>query len=199
MKSFKRIGSVASYRKNLFFVTEGETTEKAYLKIVWNRLGLREGFTPRFCHEKSSIPSMLETARKAERNSIFNAAKGDEIWIILDHDEQCHIPSQFRELAAWENAKPYRHVALSTPRFEFWLLMHVDEKPSKERCMSDDYMQQRIPHFKNLPIHSKIFSKDSILSAMKRANAGRIPTCEHASVVGSGFGRLIERLLWRGE
>lgn len=46
--------------------------EEAYQKIVWNRLGLREYCNARFCHEKSSIPSMLVTAKKIEKDSAFN-------------------------------------------------------------------------------------------------------------------------------
>lgn len=195
MSAFRRKESLAPYRKNFFLVTEGERTESAYLKIVWDRLGLRERFTPRFLHGKPSISSMIASALKAEKDSMFRASKGDEIWIILDHDEQCHLPSQFQELSAWENEKPYRHVALSTPRFEYWLLMHLDKKPNKERCLSDDYMQQRIPHFKNLPINSMIFTRDSILAAMNCANTAPIPTCKNPSIVGSSLGRLIERLM----
>ena len=195
MSAFKRKALVAPYRKNFFLVTEGEKSEIAYLKIVWNRLGLRERFTPRFLHDKASISSMLASARKAEKNSIFRASKGDEIWIILDYDEQCHFLSQFQELLAWENEKPHRHVAISSPRFEYWLLMHLDEKPSKERCLSDDYMQQKIPHFKDLPINSMICTRDSIVAAMNYANTAPIPTCENPSITGSGLGRLIERLM----
>lgn len=195
MSNYRRIQDRCRYRKSFFFVTEGAATEEAYLKIVWNRLELREYCNARFCHEKSSIPAMLITAGKVEKDSAFNPRKGDELWIILDCDEQCHFPEQFEKLSAWENEKPYRHVAISTPRFEYWLLMHLDEHPSKEKCMSDDYMQQRIPNFKRLPIGTTAITRERIMAALERANATVSPCCEYPFKVGSGLGRLIQRLL----
>ncbi|MBQ8516640.1 MAG: RloB domain-containing protein [Akkermansia sp.] len=194
MSNYRRIQDRSRYRKSFFFVTEGEASEEAYLKIVWNRLGLREYCNARFCHEKSSIPAMLATAKKVEKDTSFNPRKGDELWIILDYDEQCHFPEQFKELASWEEEKPYRHVAISSPRFEYWLLMHLDEQPSKDKCKSDDYMQQRIPNFKKLPIGTTVITQPRILTAMKRANSTAIPSCDTPSITGSGLGQLILRL-----
>lgn len=195
MSNYRRIQDRSRYRKSFFFVTEGETSEVAYLKIVWNRLELREYCNARFCHEKSSIPAMLTTAKKVEKDSTFNPRKGDELWIILDFDEQCHFPEQFKELAAWEDEKPYRHVAISTPRFEYWLLMHLDEHPNKDKCMSDDYMQQRIPNFKKLPIGTPSITQTRIMAAVERANSTVTPCCSTPSIVGSSFGHLILHLL----
>ena len=195
MNPYRRIQDRRKYRNSFFFVTEGETSEEAYLKIVWNRLGLREYCNASYHHTKSSIPAMLATAAKVEKDSTFKPKKGDELWIILDYDEQCHFPERYEELSAWEKGKPYRHVAISTPRFEYWLLMHVDERPSKDKCMSDDYMQGKIPHFKKLPIGTTAITEPGILAAMERANAASIPSCDTPSVTGSGLGQLILRLI----
>lgn len=195
MSNYRRIQDKRRYRKSFFFVTEGEASEEAYLKIVWHRLGLREYCNARFCHEKSSIPAMLATAKKVEKDRTFNPKKGDELWIILDFDEQCHFPEQFQELEAWEKEQTYRHVAISTPRFEYWLLMHLDEHPSKDKCMSSDYMQQRIPNFKKLPIGTTAITQARIIAAMERANLTAAPCCEKPSIVGSSLGLLIQRLL----
>ena len=194
MSTFRRRENQSTYRRIFYFVTEGAATEQAYLKIVWNRLLLRERCTARFCHEKSSIPSMLSSARKIEKDRSFKPRKGDEIWIILDLDEESHFPEQFAALAAWEKEQPYRHVAITTPRFEYWLLMHLDERPSKEKCMLDDYMEQRIPYFKNLPLGTTAITKARIEAAMERANSAPIPCCDNPSIVGSGLGKLIQRL-----
>lgn len=195
MSAFRRKENRASYRRNFFFVTEGVASEQAYLKIVWNRLQLRERCTPRYCHRNSGIPAMLTKAREVEEGDLFKPGRGDEIWIILDHDEQSHFPEQFESLAEWEDQKPYRHVAISSPRFEFWLLLHVDEQPHRDKCKSDDYMQQRIPNFKNLPIGTTAITADRIRAAMKRALCPPMPNCRKPSVVGSGLGLLIQRLL----
>ncbi len=195
MSNYKRIQGRINYRKSIFFVTEGEASEEAYLKIVWNKLELREYCNARFCHEKSSIPAMLATAKKLEKDKAFNPKKGDELWIILDYDEQCHFPEQFKELSTWENEKPHRHVAISTPRFEYWLLMHLDEHPSKEKCMSDDYMQQRIPNFKKLPIGTPSINRTRIIAAMERALSASVPSCEQPYIIGSSLGLLIRNLL----
>ena len=195
MSNYRRIQDRYRYRKSFFFVTEGKASEEAYLNIVWHRLGLREYCNARFCHEKSSIPAMLATAKKIEKDRTFNPKKGDELWIILDYDEQCHFPEQFRKLADWENEKPYRHVAISTPRVEYCPLMHLDEHPNRDKYMSDDYMQQRIPHLKEVPIGTTAITQTRITSAMERANSSALPCCENPSIVGSSLGLLIQHLL----
>lgn len=75
MSNYRRIQDRSRYRKSFFFVTEGAASEEAYLKIVWNRLGLREYCNARFCHEKSSIPAMLATAKKVEKTAHSIPAK----------------------------------------------------------------------------------------------------------------------------
>ena len=194
MSRFKRKQSVRPYRKNIVFVTEGESYEKAYLQIVWNRLGLREYATPRFCHDKSSIPSLIKSALAAEASPMFKASQGDEIWIILDYDKESHFESQFRELEAWESEKAYRHVVISSPRFEYWLLWHFQKQPNKEKSKSDDYVKQILPNFKSLSLYTIAITKENVLNAAEKACSGLVPSCTQPSITGSGMGRLVNRL-----
>ncbi len=195
MSAFRRRENQRSYRKNFHFVTEGEATEKAYLQIVWNRLQLRERYSAHYYNDKSSIPSLLSLAERVEKSTSFNSRKGDEIWIVLDYDGQSHFPEQFVKLAAWEKEYPYRHVAISSPRFEYWLLWHLDDHPNKDRCKSDDYMHQRLSNFKKLPLTTTAITRERILEAMHRANSSALPNCETPSIVGSSLGLLIKRLI----
>lgn len=193
--AFNRKQNLRPLRRNMHFITEGEATERAYLTIVWKQLKLRERYTPRFHHRHPDIPSLINMALKVEENRKFSTKQGDEIWIILDHDEKSHVAEQFQKLGEWEKAYPHRHVAISSPRFEYWLLWHVEENPRKAHSLSDDYVQSRIPNFKNLPPGTTVITEVGIRAAMNRANASPAPCCVNPGVLGSGLGHLIERLL----
>lgn len=138
---------------------------------------------------------MLASVYAVEKEESFNPRRGDEIWVILDYDEQSHFPNQFAELSRWEEGGKHRHVAITTPRFEYWLLLHLEEQPNSKNCKSDDYMNDRMPGFKKLPVNTTAITQARILTAVDRAVKGTVPNCKNPSVVGSGLGWLIEHLM----
>lgn len=182
------------YKPNVVIITEGAETEEAYLRIVMRLYTLGESFNIIFVHRGSGIPDMLRAA--SEKRKSFDPKQGDTEWIVLDRDAQSHTPQQFANLAAWESAFACRRVALSNPRFEYWLLLHkLEPARARKMCMSDSRVEEFIPSFKHLPIGSTVFDRDSIRTAIKRADSEPRPTCAEVDVCGTSFVDLMHLLL----
>ena len=194
MSRYTRRAPKWTYRRRFFFITEGEETEKSYLDIAYDKLDLREHCTFCFRHDKSSIESMLTEAKKVECSTKFKPKQGDEIWIILDQDAESHLPIQVKQLSMWEKEKEYRHVVISSPRFEYWLLLHFEQKPSRRNSLSNTYVEERIPNFKKIPRTSRTINLENMMQATERALKGQYPTCETPNILGSGMGLLLSRL-----
>lgn len=194
MKRFQRTPKNLPYRRNVFILTEGEETEEAYLRIVERRFNLKEAVQLVFpCHE-SAIQALLDGANKVVKRKDYHARYGDEIWIVLDRDEKDHFIPQFKKLGKWEKESTNFHVALSTPRFEYWLLLHFMEHPTKANALSDSFVEKLLPRFKHLPIGTPTITRENILKAIERASRREIPTCSTPDVLGTGMGVLLKSL-----
>lgn len=122
-----------SYKKVYYIVTEGKTTEPSYFKIVAGYIS--DDRVAISCHpaDKSSIPSILEKAKSIASQKSQNK---DEVWVVSDQDMDSHLAHQFTKLMEWGASSPNYHIAISAPRFEYWLLCHFEESPLKAMlCM----------------------------------------------------------------
>ena len=116
----------------------------------------------------------------------------DQLWIILDRDGGNRVSEQFGALRRWEQARENNRVALSNPRFEYWLLLHVMPYPSAHKSREDSYVVEKIPGYtKNLSRCKQVFSLDAIRKAVARAAQQGYPTCQDIEKAGSGMGELV--------
>lgn len=133
--------------------------------------------------EKASPRSLDVPANPAVK---LNPKRGDAIWIVLDHDPGSHTNEQFRSLAAWEKISAAHHVALSSPRFELWLLLHFKTlAQAKKIAPSDHAIQKIIPGFKQFNRCKHLFTRETILTAIQRAQQASHPTAANPSTPGS--------------
>lgn len=184
-----------SYKKVYYIVTEGKTTEPSYFRIVgsympddaWIAVSCRPA-------DKSSIPSIMEKARST---ALQNIHEKDEVWVVVDQDLASHPVHQFAKLMEWENQSPKYHVAISAPRFEYWLLCHFEDSPSRSNSMHDAYVAQYLPGYdrrKDLDRHGSRITVQSIRHAIKVAS--RFPQCTYdSSSPGSDVWRLARAIL----
>lgn len=194
MSKFTRKHRDLPYRRRLVFLTEGAKTEESYLRVAERLLGLRESCDLVFPYHDTDIAQLVAQAGRQEKEPGFRPSLGDELWIILDRDEECHFPQHFSMLDAWEQAAGHRHAAISNPRFEYWLLLHVLPRPSKAQAISDSFVEKHIPRFKNLPIGTTSITRARIQEATERANRGNIPTPANPDHPGTAMGRLMAHL-----
>lgn len=123
--AFRRKVGTRHYKRNLIIVTEGEATEQSYLRIVSRLYMLGERFNFIFAHKDSGISNMLTAMAVASAaTEDFKPERRDAKWIVLDRDAESHLTKQLADLQAWEEAEECCHVAMTTPRFEYRLLLH---------------------------------------------------------------------------
>ena len=99
---------------------EGMVTEPEYFtalgsmnsKVVINILEPLDGSDP--IHVLKRMRAFLK------QNSL---GPRDEAWIVVDQDKW--TDEQFNALRKWEGRSPRHHLAISTPRFESWLALHL--------------------------------------------------------------------------
>lgn len=195
MSRFSRSRRNLPYRRTIVFLTEGEKTEECYLRLAARLLELREACNMSFPFHSTDVTQLLDQAVREEKSRTFNPDLGDEVWVVLDRDEYCHLANHFRDLNAWEQGRKHRRSAISTPRFEYWLLLHVMPHPTKSQALSDSFVAARIPNFKHLPLGTTIFSPEDIKAAMNRAINANSPTPANPDQIGTGMGLLIQHLL----
>lgn len=163
--SFKRRRATRRYKRRYLLVCEGNVTEPEYFRQL---KGLyRDSIIDIKCLKKrQSAPQyLIDYAIKAQTD----LRKGDELWILLDLDEWTQ--DQFEQLENWSiQQATCRHVAVSNPCFEIWLVFHEQDPKdcSKNACQS--YFLENIAHGKK-GIRANWLTPSKLGNAVERAKA----------------------------
>ncbi len=123
--------------------------------------------------------------------------KADEAWIVVDKDQWPE--NQLNELHKWAAtaSKNKRYgLALSNPKFEFWLLLHFEGGKGvvdSESCSQK--LKVHIPNYdKGLPPNK--ITQDAVKKAIKRAKQRDNPPCKDwPHSVGTTVYRLVENIM----
>lgn len=69
----------------------------------------------------------------------------DEAWLVVDRDQwpEPHI----RQLQDWTREDSARHLAVSNPCFEYWLLLHFEDYDVKDSRACKARLQRHIPNY----------------------------------------------------
>ncbi|HHX21734.1 MAG TPA: RloB domain-containing protein [Clostridiales bacterium] len=113
---------------------------------------------------KNSAPGHL--IKCAEDQS--DLREGDELWIILDVDKWTQ--EQFDELEKWEQQNTNRHVAVSNPCFEIWLVFHEQDPSDCSKRACQTYFENNIAHGTK-SIRINWLTLENINKAIERAKA----------------------------
>lgn len=191
----KRASGQRRYNKVYYIVTEGKKTEESYFDIVKNYIPDKAHISTSCTPSKgSAIKDILKTAKAvAEKNT----NRQDEVWVIVDRDEESHTIEQFKKLITWQKESGRHHIAVSNPRFEYWLLCHFEDSPTKDSSMSDEYVARYLPGYnyrKTLDQHRSRITLQSIQHAIR--TAARYPlTSVISDTLGSDVWRLVHLLI----
>jgi hypothetical protein len=117
---------------------------------------------------------------------------GDELWLVVDKD--CWTEEQLGELRNWAS-EPSQHgvrrdMALSDPKFEYWLLLHFEDSnvASSKECTQK--LKKHLPQY-NKRLNDRDFTLEHVQQAVARAR--RRDGCGTGS--SSDVYRLVERIL----
>ena len=103
----------------------------------------------------------------------------------------------YQSFSHWGNLSPKHHIAISAPRFEYWLLCHFENAPTKSNAMHDVYVAQYLPGYdrkKDLDRHKGKITIQSIQHAIKVASKTPLSSFD-STYPGSDVWRLVQAIL----
>lgn len=190
-RRFVRPPGERRYRKMFVLVTEGRKTESQYFEIFKDRnLAVHIEFLKK--KGDSAPPQVLEKMRNyLKRRGLKNS---DEAWIVVDKDQW--TDNQLSRLHEWAQEADNYGLALSNPKFEFWLLLHFENGKgvSNSRTCSQR-LERFIPGY-DKDINARKISEDMIKKAIERARKRDTPACrDWPRNTGTTVYRLVENIL----
>lgn len=188
---FKRRPAFRPYRKLFIIATEGNTTEPQYFAIFNSmqsliRVSCIKG------DRKSSPLYVLKRMEAKLRNEELKHS--DEAWLVVDKDSW--TDNQLSELFKWSKESDNYGLALSNPKFEYWLILHFENGNNIKSSQDCSHrLKDKLPNYSK-QIYAQVFSDDRIRDAVKRAKRRDDPPCsDWPRTIGSTVYRLVEKIL----
>lgn len=191
-RSFSRLSQERRFRKLFVIATEGEKTEPQYFGM-FNNLCSVISIKCLTSSGDNSPDKVLKRMRKYIRD--FELMSTDEAWIVVDKDQW--NDDQLSELYNWTLSSDNYGLALSNPKFEYWLLLHFEDgKRIKSPLDCDNRLKKYIKHY-NKKLNFHIFNIEQINQAIERAKSKDNPPCsDWPRTIGSTtVYRLVERIV----
>ncbi|MBF0609841.1 MAG: RloB domain-containing protein [Magnetococcales bacterium] len=166
MRKFARAEKNQALRKRFIISTEGTKTEPGYFSLL-----------QKFISRESINLQVLQGARQTDPVSVLErmvkhlqdspARNMDQAWLVVDRDTW--PIDQLNQLFTWQQKQKNYQVALSNPKFEYWLLLHFEDG---NQIQSSDAVTNRLE--KCCPNYTKNidpdkFKFDDIVKAIDRA------------------------------
>jgi hypothetical protein len=146
-KRFQRKPADRPYRKVFYLFTEGAKTEPTYFNILQKICHQHVCITIKSHRTKSDLPHVLNRAKKFIQEEKPNM-EFSEFWLVVDVDNR--TKSQFAQLQKWTEERSNYYLAISNPKFEYWLLLHFE--PGNGISSSEHCSRQLIEH---MPYYQK--------------------------------------------
>lgn len=189
LRNFQRPENRLDYKKCFLIAAEGEKTERQYFILLGKMV-------PDVCisciPRKHSAPEYLLKSIREEGKKL---RPGDEAWCVCDTDrwEEKHLKALFE----WSKQKENYDLAVSNPKFEFWLLLHFEEGGKvKTAADCDARLAKYLPRY-NKDIDRKAFTERKIRTAIDRAKMLDKPRCKSwpKDIRRTTVYRLVEKIL----
>ena len=179
-------------RHKLFVLAvEGQKTEHQY----FNLFKIGKALVKVECIPSSSNSSPNQVLKRMEARLRKESLKSsDEAWLVVDRDEWDE--QALNKLHAWAQEKDNYHMALSNPKFEYWLLLHFEDGTgvaTAQEC--DRRLKEKLRNYdKSIP--AAAFTRERINLAIQRAEALDNPRCtDWPRTPGSTVYRLVDNIL----
>jgi len=190
-RKFQRPLGVRRYRKMFVLATEGAKTEPLYFNMFNNdntviHVNCLKG------NRQNSPGQVLK--RMADYLKANRLKSGDEAWLIVDRDQW--LEDQLIQLHKWSQTNSRHGLAVSNPKFEYWLLLHFEDGrgiTSPRQCA--DHLKRYLPHFEKGHVEVNIL-RPGIHDATRRAKLKDTPPCaDWPRITGTTVYRLVEKLI----
>lgn len=173
MARFERKTNLRRYKKLFVVAAEGRNTENQYFGF----LGKKNSVVRVHCikhGDKSSPVYLLKAIEKYLKEAGLRDT--DEAWCVCDTDKW--TPEQLNGLLEWSKQKTNYGLAVSNPNFEFWLLLHFEDRGRVNNpgdCKTR--LKQHLPEY-NKNINFTQFPDEKIREAVARAKVYDNPPCK---------------------
>lgn len=190
-REFKRQSGSRRYRKMFVLATEGSKTESQYFAI-FNDQNLVVHI--KFLKERGNSAPPQVLARMKNYLDNENLDSSDEAWLVVDKDQW--TDDQLSQLHEWAQKADNYGLALSNPKFEFWLLLHFEDGNGVSNSKTCSQRLERCIQGYDKSIDVKKISEDMITEAIERAKKRDTPACrDWPRNTGTTVYKLVENIL----
>lgn len=195
-RPLKRPMATRRYRKLFIIATEGTVTEKDYFLLLDEihaniRVATVKG------DSKSTPQDVLSRMEDYLLDQEFEPQ--DEAWLVVDKD--VWDDDELMALYKWTKGGANRGLALSNPKFEYWLLLHFEEGAGiKSTRDCGARLKKYLPDYRKHIDKSK-FTRENIVLATVRADNRDRPRCKDwpRQIGQTTVYRLVQRILDAGQ
>ena len=187
------------YKKMFLIATEGARTEPQYFAL-FREFDKISSVVHVKCVRRSVGASSPQHVLSAMRKYLSDRGlrKSDEAWLVVDRDEWSE--KDLAVLFAWSQESENYEIALSNPKFEYWLLLHFENATSSlSSSQCSNKLRIHMPKYDER-LRSSQINLASINMAVKRAQKQDNPPCDTwLTTTGTTVYRLVERILKVGD
>ena len=162
--------------KQFLISVEGSVTEKEYFRGLKK---LSRNISINYIGRKSGQSSPKAVLNKIREYLLDYRGKNYEAWVVVDRDrwKEEHLDA----LLDWSKTSLKNNMALTNPKFEFWLLLHyIDGKKSKTPKAIVGRLKQFIPSYEKhvCQLVSSHNFLQMVTDAINRAKLYDTPPCK---------------------
>jgi len=171
-RKFQRPLGERRYRKLFVIAVEGVKTEPQYFAIFNHQRSVIRVHCLKSRHD-SAPPQVLKRMRDHLREE--HLLSTDAAWLVVDKDHW--TDEQLTQLHAWAQEHDNYGLALSNPKFEYWLLLHFEDGTditSSRDC--SDRLESFLPGYEK-GIDVRRITRQGINDAIRRARKRDSPPC----------------------
>ena len=179
------------YRKIFIIATEGAETEPLYFRMFNYQ---EAAIHVRCLRDRHGSSPAKVLKRMIQHINNLELKKTDEAWLVVDKDQWSDL--QLSELHSWSLGNENYGLAVSNPKFEYWLLLHFEDGnniSSSQDCSA--HLRRYLPNYEKSHVE-KDKLEPKILDAISRARQKDTPPCsDWPRSNGTTVYKLVEKLL----
>ena len=121
-KALKRQKQLLESYDNVLIVCEGEKTEPYYLKALREYFGLAQANVKIDPKSDSSPTSVVRYAKALIKET--SSSPYAHVYCVIDRDRHADFQKAVDQVNGFKNKDTKLHLIVSTPCFEYWILLH---------------------------------------------------------------------------
>jgi len=190
-RQFRRPLGTRRYRKLFVLAVEGNTTEPQYFAIFNDQHSVIYVDCLKGKHRSAPTQVLKRMRGRLQQEALRDS---DSAWLVVDKDSW--TVDQLNQLHTWSQERENYGLALSNPKFEYWLLLHFEEGAGIRTSRAcSERLKRYLPNY-DKSINARDFPMTRILQAVRRARARDVPPCrDWPRNSGTTVYRLVEKLL----